>query len=63
VGELDDVKLMKVAEVAKVLRLSKMTVYRMVDDRDLESFRIGRTILIPEQAVVDLLKAGYSAAK
>jgi excisionase family DNA binding protein len=37
------------------MRVSKMTVYRMVHAGELESNRIGRGFRIPEQAVRDYL--------
>jgi len=36
-----------VEEIAEYLRVSKMTVYRMVEDGTLPSFRVGRSIRIP----------------
>lgn len=35
-----------VAEVADELRVSKMTVYRLVNDRELPSVRIGRSVRV-----------------
>lgn len=35
-----------VAEVAAILRVSKMTVYRLVNDGTLPAFRFGRSIRI-----------------
>lgn len=40
-----------VAEVASMLRVSRMTVYRLASTGELESVRVGRTIRIPERAV------------
>lgn len=45
-----------VAEVAAALRVSKMTVYRLVEDEEMPAFRIGRSIRIPTQAVWDFLE-------
>jgi excisionase family DNA binding protein len=36
-----------VQEVSEVLRVSKMTVYRLVRTKELDSKRIGRSIRIP----------------
>ena len=53
---VQDVKLLRIDEVAAILRVSKMTVYRMVDDGDLEAIPAGkRLIRIPESAVIRLL--------
>lgn len=46
-----------VAEVAAALRVSKMTVYRLVEDECLPGYRIGRSIRIPTQAVWNWLEA------
>lgn len=43
---------MTVEEVAAEMRVSRMTVYRLVHANELEAVRIGRSIRIPE-AVVD----------
>jgi excisionase family DNA binding protein len=40
-----------VAEVAGAMRVSKMTVYRLVQARALTSVRFGRSYRIPEGAV------------
>lgn len=44
-----------VAEVAAALRVSKMSIYRLVEDEELPAFRVGRSIRIPTQAVWDYL--------
>lgn len=43
-------------EVADRLRVSKWSVYRMVDRGELPSARIGRLVRIPEEALPDLVK-------
>lgn len=45
----------KVREVAELLRVSVMSVYRKVDTGEIESVRFGRTIRIPRRAVRKLL--------
>lgn len=52
---LDQVFL-KVDEIARVMRVSKMTVYRLIRTGELESIRIGRSYRVPEPAVHDFLK-------
>lgn len=47
-----------VPEVAKLLRVARMTVYRLVDRDELASIRVGRGIRIPRSAVVRFLNAG-----
>ena len=50
------VRYLKVAEVASVLRLAPMTVYRLIDDGKLKAIRPGaRVIRIPEPALHDYL--------
>lgn len=48
--------LLTVAEVAKHLRVSKMTIYRLVESGDLGSIKVGRSIRIPQKALDDYLK-------
>ncbi|CED90414.1 MULTISPECIES: helix-turn-helix domain-containing protein [Actinomyces] len=47
-----------VAEVAAMLRVSKMTVYRMVHSGDLPAMQVGRSFRVPERAVQEYLAAG-----
>jgi excisionase family DNA binding protein len=55
-GPLSDVKFLTVYEVAAIMRLSKMSVYRLVHSGELESARVGRSFRVPEQAVVSYLR-------
>ncbi len=48
---LSDVRFLTVAEVALIMRVSKMTVYRLVHSGELEAIRVGRSFRVPEQAV------------
>lgn len=57
---LSDVRFLTVAEVAAVMRVSKMTVYRLVHSGDLPAVRVGRSFRVPEQAVYDYLRTPYS---
>jgi len=54
-GLLSDVKFLTVYEVAVILRLSKMSVYRLVHSGELEAVRVGRSFRFPERAVVSYL--------
>jgi excisionase family DNA binding protein len=56
---LSEIKFLTVAEVAAVMRVSKMTVYRLVHSGDLASVQVGRSFRIPERAVHDYLKVGF----
>ena len=48
-----------VAEVATVMRVSKMTVYRLVHGGELPAIRVGRSFRVPEQAVHDYLRDSF----
>ena len=60
--ELAEVRFLTVAEVAAVMRVSKMTVYRMVHAGDLPAVRVGRSFRVPEKAVHDYLRAAFIEA-
>ncbi len=51
-----DVKFLTVAEVADTMRVSRMTVYRMVHSGELPAIRFGRSFRVPESAVVVALQ-------
>ena len=59
---LREVRFLTVAEVAAVMRVSKMTVYRMVHAGDLPAVRGGRSFRVPEKAVQDYLKGAFFEA-
>ena len=46
-----DARFMTVAEVAEVMRVSKMTVYRLVHSGELPAVQFGRSYRVPETAV------------
>jgi excisionase family DNA binding protein len=50
-----DSKLWTVAEIAGLLRVSPMTVYRKINSAELKSVRIGRAIRVRENALRDIL--------
>jgi excisionase family DNA binding protein len=49
--DLSDVRFLTVAEVADMMRVSKMTVYRLVHSGELPAIRFGRSFRVPESAV------------
>ena len=49
-----------VAEVAARMRVSKMTVYRLVHAGELSAVRVGRSFRVPERAVQDYLRDAYT---
>ena len=55
-AELPDVKFLTVAEVAAIMRVSKMTVYRLVHAGELPAVRFGRSYRAPETAVTHALQ-------
>ena len=56
---LAEVRFLTVAEVAAIMRVSKMTVYRLVHAGELPAVRVGRSFRVPEQAVHDYLQTAY----
>jgi excisionase family DNA binding protein len=56
---LSDVRFLTVAEVATIMRVSKMTVYRLVHSGELEAIRVGRSFRVPEQAVNQYLRGAF----
>lgn len=58
-GDMSDVKFLTVAEVAKVMRVSKMTVYRLVHSGELPAVRVGRSFRVPEDTVNEYLRKSF----
>jgi excisionase family DNA binding protein len=56
---LPEVRFLTVAEVAALMRVSKMTVYRLVHSGDLHAVRVGRSFRVPEQAVHEYLREAF----
>ena len=59
---LSEVRFLTVAEVAAVMRVSKMTVYRLVHSGELSAVRVGRSFRVLDQAVQDYLRDAYVEA-
>lgn len=59
VGDLSGVKFLTVAEVATIMRVSKMSVYRLIHSGELEAARFGRSFRVPKRAVDDYLRGSY----
>ncbi|MGH3518472.1 MAG: helix-turn-helix domain-containing protein [Haloechinothrix sp.] len=53
------VQFLTVAEVASLMRVSKMTVYRLVHSGELPAVRVGKSFRVPEKAVHEYLDAAY----
>lgn len=58
-GRLTGVRFYTVAEVASVMRVSKMSVYRLIHSGELEAVRFGRSFRVPEAAVKSFLDDSY----
>ncbi|WP_034995044.1 helix-turn-helix domain-containing protein [Corynebacterium matruchotii] len=55
----DNGTFLTVAEVADIMRVSKMTVYRLVHSGELPAVRVGRSFSVHETAVNKYLDASY----
>jgi excisionase family DNA binding protein len=51
-----NVRFLTVAEVAEVMRVSKMTVYRLIHSGEMPAVRFGRSYRVPESAVEQYLR-------
>lgn len=58
-GNLAGVKFLTVAEVAAIMRVSKMSVYRLIHSGELEAVRFGRSFRVAEPAVDAYLRGSY----
>jgi excisionase family DNA binding protein len=56
---LAQVQFLTVAEVAGMMRVSKMTVYRLVHSGELPAVRVGKSFRVPEKAVHAYLENAY----
>jgi len=56
---LAEVRFTTVAEVASLMRVSKMTVYRLIHSGELPAVRVGRSFRVPESAVDDYLRTAF----
>ena len=56
---LGAVEFLTVAEVASMMRVSKMTVYRLVHNGELPAVRVGRSFRVHAKAVHDMLETSY----
>jgi excisionase family DNA binding protein len=54
-SSLSHMKFLTVGEVADMMRVSTMTVYRMVHSGELPAIRFGRSFRIPESAVAQMI--------
>lgn len=59
---LPEVRFLTVSEVASAMRVSKMTVYRLVHAGNLSAVRVGRSFRVPEKAVHEYLRDSFVEA-
>lgn len=59
---LSQVRFLTVAEVATAMRVSKMTVYRLVHSGELPAVRVGKSFRVSEQAVHNYLRESFVEA-
>ena len=52
---LSNMRFLTVGEVAEMMRVSTMTVYRLVHSGELPAVRFGRSFRIPESAVSQIV--------
>ena len=53
------VRFLTVAEVAEIMRVSKMTVYRLVHSGEMPAVRVGRSFRVPQDALDRYLSTAY----
>jgi excisionase family DNA binding protein len=58
-GDISEVKFLTIAEVAAVMRVSKMTVYRLVHGGELPAVRVGRSFRVSEEDVNEYLRNSF----
>lgn len=58
-GDFADVRFLTVAEVAALMRVSRMTVYRLVHAGVLPAVRVGRSFRVPERAIHEYLRQSF----
>jgi excisionase family DNA binding protein len=61
-GDLSDPQFLTVAEVAAMMRVSKMTVYRLVHSGELPAVRVGRSFRVQEKDVDEYLRKSFYSA-
>jgi excisionase family DNA binding protein len=61
-GDHSASKFLTVAEVAAMMRVSKMTVYRLVHGGELPAVRVGRSFRVLEEDVDEYLRKSFYSA-
>ncbi|MBI3805402.1 MAG: helix-turn-helix domain-containing protein [Nitrospirae bacterium] len=55
-------RLLRVPEAARLSGLKEATIRKMIFQRRLPTVRIGRAVMIPEEAIEKLIREGYRPA-
>jgi excisionase family DNA binding protein len=58
-GDMSNVVFLTIAEVAAKMRVSKMTVYRLVHNAELPAVRVGRSFRVTEDDVNEYLRKSF----
>ena len=58
-GDNPESKFLTVAEVAAMMRVSKMTVYRLVHNGEVPAVRVGRSFRVREDDVDEYLRKSF----
>lgn len=58
-GDISEAKFLTVAEVAAMMRVSKMTVYRLVHSGELPAVRVGRSFRVRDEDANDYLRKSF----
>lgn len=58
-SDMSDSKFLTIAEVAAMMRVSKMTVYRLVHNGELPAVRVGRSFRVTEDDVDEYLRKSF----
>ena len=58
-GDISEAKFLTVAEVAAMMRVSKMTVYRLVHNGDLPAVRVGRSFRVREEDANEYIRKTF----
>ena len=53
-------RFMTVTEVADIMRVSKMTVYRLIHSGEMPAIRVGKSFRVHEAAVAQMIQAGMA---
>jgi len=57
--ELSEAKFLTIAEVAAMMRVSKMTVYRLVHSGELPAVRVGRSFRVREEDANEYIRNSF----